>query len=161
MDKNGRLFGKVSIIDLFVILLIAAIAAGVVFRFGFSGAVARNDNLNIVYTVKINGVRDFTLDYYVVGTPVYERFSGNRIGVVSDVRHEPAFVNHVMDDGSVVNMERPGIIIIYVDIETKGFSTERSYFTEESFELRVGGQVSLWFRYVNVVGSVVNIEIVE
>jgi len=161
MDRNGRLFGKVSVVDIFVFLLIAAIAAGVVFRFGFSGAVARNDNLNIVYTVKITMVGDFTLEHYVVGTSVYERFSNNRIGEIVAVRDEPYFENHVTNDGRIVNVERYGTRIVYVDIATRGFSTERSYFTEESFELRVGGEVSLWFRYVNVLGHVINIDILE
>jgi len=163
MDKNGRLFGKISIIDLFVVLLIIAIAAGIVFRFGFSGSVARNDESTIAYTVKINRVRQFTLDYHLqgIGSRVYDRFSGNPIGVVTAVRYESYFENHRMPDGSIVNVELPGFLTIYVDIETRGFTTDRAIFTEESFELRVGGTLGLWFRYVNVNGSVINIDVIE
>lgn len=170
MDKNGRLFGKISIIDLFVILLIAGIVAGVIFRFGFSGSVARNNDATIAYTFRIgDGVRDFTLEYYerAIGTTVYERFSGNPIGVITAVRSEQAYSEHILfdpnvpDDERLVIVARPGVLIIYIYIETQGFVTERSYFTEESFELRMGGTNHFFFRYVSVQGSITEINIIE
>jgi len=164
MDKNGRLFGKISIIDMFVVLLIAAIVTGVVFRFGFSGSVARNDETAFRYTIQFRRVREFTRDYHRagIGTVVYERFSNNPVGVVYQVTYSQFYEVHRMPDGSVVELELPGFKNIYVTIDTRGFIDDRgAFFTEESFELRVGRNIALWFRYVNVTGVVIDIEVME
>jgi hypothetical protein len=67
-------------------------------------------------------------------------------------------VDVILESGEVRVIERPGEIIVYVDIETKGFTTDNAIFTDKSFELRVGGEIHLLFRYVDVRGTIMNIE---
>ena len=40
LDKNGKIGGKVSIIDLVVLLLVIVVAAGIAFRYGSSATTA-------------------------------------------------------------------------------------------------------------------------
>ena len=161
MDSNGKLFGKLSIVDLFVFLLVVAMVAGVAFRFGFSGWAANRDENTFRYTVRIDSVRYFTLRYHVVGAPVYDFFDNHRLGVVHSVRYEQTYVTQILEDGTAIPVPRPVDRILYIYIETPGFMTEQSYFTEDSFELRVGSSISMLFRYVQVTGTVANIEVIR
>ena len=57
MDKNGKLFGKINIIDLLVIIIAVAVVAAVALKMtGRMGAARPEVGANIVYTVRVEGV---------------------------------------------------------------------------------------------------------
>lgn len=57
MDKNGKLFGKINIIDLLVIVIAVAVVAAVALKMtGHLGAVRSETGTNITYTVRVEGV---------------------------------------------------------------------------------------------------------
>ena len=57
MDKNGKLFGKINIIDLLVIIIAVAVVAAVALKMtGRMGATRPEVGANIVYTVRVEGV---------------------------------------------------------------------------------------------------------
>ena len=57
MDKNGKLFGKINIIDLLVIVIAVAVVAAVALKMtGHLGAVRSEAGTNITYTVRVEGV---------------------------------------------------------------------------------------------------------
>lgn len=57
MDKNGKLFGKINIIDLLVIVIAVAVVAAVALKMtGHMGAVRTEAGTNIAYTVRVEGV---------------------------------------------------------------------------------------------------------
>ncbi|MCL2415926.1 MAG: DUF4330 domain-containing protein, partial [Defluviitaleaceae bacterium] len=141
MDKNGRLFGKISIIDAFVILIAITIIAGTAYRFLAPATAVDSGNAVINYTLRIDGVRDFTAQYYQEGLPVFDRMVNQRIGQITGVRSEVQRAFMAMPNGEIVHAERPGILVVYVDIEANGRETETAYFAEGNYELRVGSTV--------------------
>ena len=58
LDEKGRLFGKINIIDLLVLLLIVAVAVVVGIKLMGGGGLLGNDaqGATITYTVKVSGV---------------------------------------------------------------------------------------------------------
>lgn len=57
MDKNGKLFGKINIIDLLVLVIAVAVVAAVGLKMtGHLGAVRGETGSNITYTVRVEGV---------------------------------------------------------------------------------------------------------
>lgn len=54
MDKNGKIGGKVSIIDILVVVLVVAVIVGIVARYGSSvtGAVKQINSLNMYLKLK-------------------------------------------------------------------------------------------------------------
>ena len=80
IDQKGKIFGKLNVIDLIVILLIIVVLALVGYKLVFSNGAMSGGGQKIVYTVKVEGVEpevyEFIqerLDAYVTaveGTPV-------------------------------------------------------------------------------------------
>ncbi len=57
MDKNGKLFGKINIIDLLVLVIAVAVVAAVGLKMtGHLGAKRAETGTNIAYTVRVEGV---------------------------------------------------------------------------------------------------------
>ena len=160
MDKNGKLLGKVSIIDLFVALIIVIIIAGTVYRFASPATAVDQGNVTIRYTVMVDGVRDFTVQYYQVGLPVFDRMTNQHLGRIVGMTYEPQYAFGIAADGSSVRSPRPGVKVVYVEIEANGRETDAAYFAEGTFELRVGGTVFLTFRYIEVQATVHEISVV-
>ena len=57
IDNKGKLFGKINIIDLAVILLVIVAAAGICLRFVFDAAENVRNSVIFSYTVEVEGIR--------------------------------------------------------------------------------------------------------
>ena len=81
LDKRGKLFGKISIIDIFVIILIAALALGIYSRFAVKSASVETTAQPLEYTMKVSNVRIGTVnalkDYM---GPVYDDTTKEYLG---------------------------------------------------------------------------------
>ena len=60
IDKNGRLFGKISIVDIIVIVAAVLVFAGVYVRFSGNQGKAVVQNDTFYYTMEIENVRKTT-----------------------------------------------------------------------------------------------------
>ena len=154
MDKNGKLFGKISIVDLVVLILILAAIAGAVYRFTAPAASLAEGDITLHYTLRIQGVRDFTFQNYQAGLPAFDGLTGQYIGEIVHVRYEPHYQMVTTLDGSVIFAPVPGQIQIFVYIEANGRSTGQIYFAEGTFEVAVGSTVRLRFKYIEVISTV-------
>ena len=56
IDQKGKIFGKLNVIDLIVILLIIVVLALVGYKLVFSNGAMSGGGQKIVYTVKVEGV---------------------------------------------------------------------------------------------------------
>lgn len=157
MDKNGKLFGKLSIIDLLVLVVLVGAIIGGVYRFTSSAASVGTDGDLLNYTLKINGVRDFTFDYYEEGLPCYDKKTSQYIGSIKSVRQEPFYEETELADGTIIKAEQPGIIVVYVDLETEYTESESAYYAGGTYEIKAGSKVNLNFKYVDVEATVYNI----
>lgn len=53
MDKNGKIGGKISIIDILVVVLVVAVIVGIVARYGSSVTGAVKSNKQFEYVLKV------------------------------------------------------------------------------------------------------------
>ncbi len=108
IDNRGKLFGRINIIDLCVILVIIAAIGVTVFKFKFS---AHSDvsasNGTVTYTVTTNGVRDFTVKQFKVGDKMYDKENDKYMGDVVSVSSEPAMDYITCADGSIKYVVMP------------------------------------------------------
>lgn len=157
MDKNGKLFGKVSVIDLLAICLILIVAAGTIYKFSYSGVNVNGDKKTIVYTLNVNGVRSFTFKHYEVGFKCYDKKTGEYIGKIIAIREEP--FKELIDkiDGTFELVDKPNYSSIYLDIETTGTETDTAYFSNGTFEIKAGSEINLVTKKVDVLTVVENI----
>ena len=161
MDKNGKLFGKISIIDLIVALLIILVAVGTVYRFASPNTAVDRGDARIYFTLRIDGVRDFTAVNYQEGLRVYDRHAGQFIGNINSVRTEPNYQLVALTDGSLIRTIRPGHATIYIEIAANGRLAPNAIYVEGTNEITTGSVMQIATKYVQVLSVVEDIRVVE
>jgi hypothetical protein len=151
--KDGKLFGKINLIDLLVILLIIGVVAGTVYRFSSPEATV-SPNKQIDYLLKIEGVRPFTEKFYEVGLDCYDNKTGTFIGEIAGVRVEPYESLGLNSDGTMTRVAHPTYVTIYVSVWVNGRETNNSLYANESFTVKAGGKIDLATKYVSVAATV-------
>jgi len=155
IDRNGKLFGKISIIDLGIIILILAFAAGVYVKFGVLDQTnTSTTSETITYTVKISAVRGLYYQQLKVGDAVYEGDNGTNIGVITDIYKEAASISYVDTDGQTKKAPAQDRYDIYLTIEGDGSVTNGRYLINRTFEIGVGSSKSLSTKFVEFTAQV-------
>lgn len=155
MDQKGKLFGKVSIIDLLILLFVIVAIVATVYKFQFSTHKDVNTaEGKIVYTLKVQGVRDFTADQFAAGDEVYDKESNKAIGTIAEVRKEGAeeFVN--MADGTFVMQDIPNKYDVYLTIESDARITDEGYFANGTKQIGAYSNLNIYTQKVEVYAQV-------
>ena len=108
IDKNGKLFGKINIIDLLVILLI--IGAGIGFGLRFVSTAADNvrSQTKLTYVVEVENIRSYAVDALQKKGIATDTKTKNIIGEIVDVSASAMKTQALKADGTTVFAEVPG-----------------------------------------------------
>lgn len=121
IDSKGKLFGKVSIIDLLIVLVLVAAVAGVGYKFVQSrteSIFVKTDTLVVqFYQEEVN---DFTAKALKIGDIALENEQSADFGVVTDIKIDSAVSWAQNPVGGFVQSSKPGYSSIYITMETKG-----------------------------------------
>ena len=150
MDKNGKIGGKVSIIDILVVVLVVAVIVGIVARYGSSVTGAVKSNKQFEYVLKLEKKGKVT-----------DKKSEKDLGEIVDVQVENATLQSTTASGELKNPELPGRYTCYVTIRATGKESDDNYILEDSTELSVGRNVDLYSKYVKTSGDIKSVKVVE
>lgn len=123
IDSKGKLFGKVSIIDILIIVIAVGAIAGVGYKFKKSDTPApfittTKDKITLVlYSKEIN---EFTANSIKVGDTVKEIKKGTPFGKVKEVKLDKPFSPTTNDKGEWVVDEKPGYVSFLLTVEAEG-----------------------------------------
>ncbi len=108
IDEKGKLFGKVNIIDLVIILVIIAAVAFVGFKFLAPGM--NNADTAGVAEVKfyIEEVSDFVADKIQIGDRLMDEAKNVSLGVVTNIEFAPAVSYGTNSEGKWVTSSKEG-----------------------------------------------------
>ena len=160
LDNKGRFFGKLSVIDLLVVVLLVAVAGALAFRFTSSG-MSRGNNCTVSYTVMIEGVRGFTVPNYEIGLECYDKQKKEYIGKITGVSSEPLEYYQPQLDGSLVLTSRPDDYRVFVTIEAEARETDNAYLINGVYELKVGSQINLNTKLTDVAATIYDKEVIK
>lgn len=129
MDEKGRLFGKINLFDLLVLLLVIV---GIV---GMSTRLIKTDRetaemTTAIYHVEIVGAQEYFKEVYKVGDSLYE--GDTFLGTVTAVEVTPNKVLKLMPDGSAKMVERNTYFDINLTFTTDRFNTESGYHVDSA-----------------------------
>ncbi len=158
MDKNGKLFKKISIIDLFVILAIIAAIVGISARFVTSAAKNVREKILFSYVVEIEDIRMYTIEALNKKGIVTDIKGNSVVGKITNVEYEPMEVQSITADGRTVFAEKPEKYTALITVNAEGNESDSGYFVGDNIELSVGSTMSMTTKYVNSSGKVVSIE---
>ncbi len=151
MDRQGRLFGKISIIDLLVILVVVVLAVALYMKRNVMEHTSPvTPTTSIVYEVKIPGVRNDILEMYQIGDEVYDtdNNSGSPIGTITDIRTEPYQIGATYTDGTYNYPEVEGRSDVYLTLEGQGLITDGRYYVNRTYEVNVNSYRNIHTKYV-------------
>ena len=138
VDKQGRLFGKINIIDLSFIL-IALLVVGFIYVQYFRGA----DNgeaagKRIEYEVELKIKTKEYADVIKIGDEIRDSIKGHYLGKVIEKKVLPAFtINENAEKGEYVKAEVPDRYDVILTLEANGIVTSGSILAE-GVEVKVG-----------------------
>ncbi|MCL2618178.1 MAG: DUF4330 domain-containing protein [Defluviitaleaceae bacterium] len=128
IDAKGRLFGKISVLDIAVVLLFAAMAAGFVLRGGTPTAAQIFGADQPFYVVmSVERVRVYSVEAVGYGDLFFEQHAG-LLGEVVDFWDEPADDIVRLDDGTLTVMESEYRRNLFVRLRAQGYISDTSGF---------------------------------
>lgn len=157
LDKKGKLFGKISIIDLVVIVAILVAIAGFAIRFFSPAADKVTNRIDITYVVKIEDVREYTVNALEKLGTATDKKSKSVIGEVVSVRAESRVEQKIYETGETIDVLVPEKHDVYVTVKAKAKESDKAYMVGENVEITVGSTMNMATKYANSTGEVVSI----
>ena len=131
IDKKGKLFGKINIIDLCVVIFVLFAIVVTVFKFSATpGSSSSEEKTVIEYTLRIGEVRSFTVNQFKVGDNLYDNESGKCIGKITNVETKEAEAIGLMVDGTYTKTTKPERYDVVLTVETEGTVNDTGYFAD-------------------------------
>lgn len=161
MKKDGKLFGKISIIDIAAVLIFVMLIAGVYIKFSGNQTVSVANGETIECIVKVKDVRDYTVEALEKGGAVYDKTTKEYIGEIFEVTAEPAETSLLMDDGSYRIVQTEGRYNALVTISFTGKAGDSGYYTAANKQISVGSTLEMNAKYSQCTGNIVEVKSVK
>lgn len=158
INKEGKLFGKISIIDILVIIVIIAMAAGVYMRFFRTPETVKVETEKFNYTVRVEKIRKYSVDALSHMGAMYDTETKEYLGdIVEIVSVEPTKETSITARGKAVEIEYPERYTVTIKVETDGNVGENGYYTASNRMISVGGAMEFETKYIECGGDVISI----
>lgn len=148
IDKKGKLFGKINIIDLCVILAVVIGIAGVavsVYSIKNNASLTdvfksdKSEEVTLEVGLLLKEVRDITRDAIIVGDEVFTTTEDEiSLGKIKKIQSEPSTRNILTFDGDVYNTVIPDKYDVTVYVETKATKNEKGYSLSKDVNILFG-----------------------
>lgn len=158
INKEGKLFGKISIVDILVVIFIAVAAFGIYTKFFTENERVTVADETIEYQFSVKGVREGTFEGLSKLGPVYDTTTKEYMGEIVGVEKAQTKAERVMGDGSVINAEIPERLDLTVTVRVDGSSNNSGYYTKNNLLLCVGSKFVIGSKYVKTTGEICSIK---
>lgn len=160
IDKNGKIFSKLNLVDAGIILLIILAFAAVGFKIAKERLIDRETAV-IEYTLYVENVRQQSVDAInMVHKNITDAENDDELGDIIDVRVEKATRIVQKADGEYTKAYYPDKYDLYVTLSTKGVVSKDGYFTDSGKKLLYGDTIGINNGYSQMFGVVEDINII-
>ena len=158
IDKQGKLFGKISIIDIIVVLAVVVIGFGLYVRFTSSGPKVETVTQKIEYTMIVKDVREGTVNALKKGGNMYDTTTKEYIGTIVDAVPAAAIGYESLENGEFVATELPEKFDVTVTVQLDGKVNSTGYYTSNNATLTVGSRYLFTSKYAKTTGEIMDIK---
>ena len=148
IDKKGKLFGKVSVIDIITILIIVVVGFFLVNKFKLftqSDGVTKDDLEIVFYQEEVN---DFSAKAVKIGDTSSESLNNVSLGEVTDVKIDKSVSWDRIPYGDIKPTSRDGYVSVKITLKAKGelgpngINLDGSnYYVGQTINLKVGNSI--------------------
>ena len=150
--SNGKLFGKVSVIDVILVAAIVILAIGFIFTRTSSQIqqiIGANTPMEVI--IQGEGVRQFIVDAIAEGDIMFRYHDRQALGTVTRVDVSPAMGYFHNPDGSVILAEMEGRYTIQIVLASVGSIRDNiGYFVNGNDHIAPGSEIALVSNRVRV-----------
>lgn len=160
MDSNGKLFGKISIVDIAVILVIIIAIAGIYFKFFVKTNKTVVSNSDFYYSVEVKNIRPVSAEALEKSKNLTvflnEKISGE-MGEIVDLKITPAVDTIEKENGELVEAVIPEKFDAIVTIKVNGKVNTKGYYTEQLKEISAGASYNLKTKWATISGNAIKV----
>ena len=163
INEQGKLFGKINLIDLLLILVvIAGVVIGGLKISGMDTAVSalfRYEDIDCRYTVVIEGIRDLSAFCFEEGQTVTD-YNNNFMGKIISVERNMAEQDIKKSNGEIVHAINPYRYDTVLVIESPAAKNQYGIMVGKNKNVYVGSILTLRIPTVDFDGVVENVEVI-
>lgn len=156
--KNGKIAGKINIIDLLVVIAVVVAVFGVVIRVATISDKSTAGKVPFEYVVCVEGVREYSIQGLQKGGNIFSEKENALVGEIVNVSVEPAKYDLIMLDGERKLIERPDRFTAYVTVKANGVMRGGRYCDAVETPVGVGSEYKLCSKYVLTNGKVTSLK---
>ena len=165
INKEGKLFGKLSIIDALVIIGVIVLLVGVWLRFFSPAARTIVTQGELEYVMRVHAVRPQSVvalqNVERIQGEVVDSRTGEALGRIISVVPEPTRWEMALIDGDWVYGYVPGRQDAIVTIRVDGRVSETGFLTFQNRSLAVASHIGILSKYADTTGEIMEIRLVE
>jgi len=160
IDKNGRLFGLISIIDVIVVLIVAVMAVALYLKTNtMTHTSTTTSNEIITYQVLARGVPSYVEDDIRVEDKFFDEdnISAGCLGKITAVEVLPGDEQVTFADGTAGIAPSENTINLLLTVEGSGLIDGKNYSLNRVYTLGVNSARSFCTQYARFTGTVISI----
>ena len=160
IDRSGRLFGKISIIDVLVILVVIALAGALYVKNNRPHTGTSVTAQTITYQVVVEGAQNYLKENIHVGDEVYDLTysSGNGpLGKITAIEEQPGSKMATFTDGTMGQAPVEDGVNLVLTIEGEGLINDKGYSINRVYDLGVNSARTYYTKYAQFDITVTNI----
>ena len=156
LHENGKIFGKISMVDILVVAIVILLIFGIYSKFNndiipTNNNVSNNSNIQEFYfDIQIKNVIPETGSMIKQGDKVYDKTSGTEIGEVIEVKTSSAKVDFQTNEGKIIESEIQGKIDIVVTVKSFGNIKNGKYLANHTIDILAGETRQFETKYVTM-----------
>ena len=144
IDRQGRIAGKVSLIDIALVLLVIGLIAGYGYRkmSGIAKTIVNTNNTFYV-TLDVEPLRQFSIDAINIDDIFYKQHEQLPLGKVVAIRKQTA--KNVIDrpDGTAVYVEMQDKYALFITLECTGNVSGSGFYVNGSSQISAGSDITV------------------
>lgn len=168
MSEKKKWFQRINFIDIFVLLVVVLLIGAVGARY-LTNQRSKQEITNVklsetemTYTVKVEGIREFTVSALEKKGKVYHTKTKAEIGEIIDVSKSPAKTEAVDVNGQVITTEIPDKFDCLVTIKAAGGMGNKNgrvhAYNSEADEIRMGVEFKINSKWVTCTGLIKSVD---
>ena len=151
IDKNGRLFGKISVIDVVVVLLVVILAVALRHKAQLPQTSTGTVDPQITFTLWVRNQRPEILDAIHIGDGLYDPERS------TDIQVSEGTLQSDLKNGTIVQLPCDDRVDLMITLEGSGLVDNGRFILNRVYELGVNASRTLNTKYASFVASVVEI----
>lgn len=162
IDRDGRLFGKISILDVIVLVVAAVLVAAVYLKNQMPQTGGTVSTVPVVYQMRLQNQPQEMLEAIQEGDQLFDpaRSTGGSLGEITEIQVSDGTNQASLDDGTVAMVPAQGYYDLLLTIEGQALvESDGTVLLNRVYALGVNSNRTFTTKYASFVGRVMNIQI--